>query len=72
MSVCLCSAVALSCFSDVLWSGLSFRLFCILVLAGQCIVGAWRAAPRFALLAPGALSALGVLVALGSLVLEHL
>ena len=44
MLVCLCSAVALSSFSGFLWSGLCFRLFCILVLDGQCTVGAWRAA----------------------------
>ena len=38
--VCLRSAVALSIFSDVLWSGLSFYIVLILVLDGQCI--SWR------------------------------
>ena len=51
--VCLCSAVALSLASQIfVCLASAFRLFCILVLDGQCTVGAWRAARRLVCLLP--------------------
>ena len=61
MLVCLCSAVALSSFSDY---------FVVWPLLLDCSVS-WYLMVN-ALLAPGALPAVGVLVALGSLGLEDL